>query len=250
MRRSPCRSPSTATAAVRKAPLPSSSRPTNSPAVAASTTLAYSIVRPGHSCSLACGRCVECTDGRVGVRAGDRGHARETWGQRARQSRGTVQPAVMRGAWRARPGRPDLHDGAERAAVLLSGFERGLGLEERGIEPGGDALALLRGEVGVAARHGQPARLARRRDSAQRDVELEVLDQPRHHGALLRVLLAEEGGVWRDDVEELRDDRRDAAKEAWAGEACQGRPEGRRRPRRATKREYGSNTGHDGEAVT
>ena len=73
------------------------------------------------------------------------------------------------------------------------------------------ALAVARVEVGVARAHRQAVGLADDRQHLDPHREVEVGDHAADHRRLLGVLLAEVGDVGADDVEELGDDRGDAA---------------------------------------
>ena len=73
---------------------------------------------------------------------------------------------------------------------------------EEGPEEGGRGLPLFRGEVGVAGGHREAVALAHRRGDEDLHREAEVGDEAHHDGALLRVLLAEDGNVGEDEAEE------------------------------------------------
>ena len=103
--------------------------------------------------------------------------------------------------------------------------ERGRGLLRgaQGAVQDGRGGAVLGVEVGVAAAHGEPVRLAHDRaghdpDSRRRGRRSAIR---RHHGHLLGVLLAEDGAVGADGQEQLGHDGRHAAEVLRAGGALQ-----------------------------
>ena len=71
-------------------------------------------------------------------------------------------------------------------------------------------------EADVAAGQREAVGLAHGRDDLELDRQVEVAHHPAQDRDLLRVLLAEEGDVGRDDVEQLGDDRADAGEVARA----------------------------------
>ncbi len=74
--------------------------------------------------------------------------------------------------------------------------------------------ALLAAQVCIAAGHREPVGFAHSRASLDAHGHVQVLDHASDHDRLLGVLLAEVGDVGRDDVQELRNDGRDAAEVA------------------------------------
>ena len=82
--------------------------------------------------------------------------------------------------------------------------------DEEGAEEGGRGRPLGRGQVGVARRHREAVALADGRGDADLHREAEVRDEAHHDGALLGVLLAEDGDVGEDEAEEAGDDGGDA----------------------------------------
>ena len=96
----------------------------------------------------------------------------------------------------------------------MAGLDKRFASLERSIENCCSG-AILSVQVGVAAAHRQPIVLAHRRQNAQLDWQIQVRDHPADHRDLLGVFLPEVGDVWRDDAEELGNDRRHAAEVSW-----------------------------------
>jgi hypothetical protein len=81
--------------------------------------------------------------------------------------------------------------------------------------------SLLGTEVAVPTAHGQPVLLPHDRKDPDVHLEVQVLDHPAHDDGLLGVLLAEIGGVRTAQVEQLQDDRGDAAEVIRPGAAAE-----------------------------
>ena len=89
---------------------------------------------------------------------------------------------------------------------------------------GGRGAAVVRVEVGVAAAHGEPVRLAHDRPQHQLDVvQVQIAHQPPHDRRLLGVLLAEDRPVGAHREQQLRDHRGHPVEVAGPGGALQPR---------------------------
>ncbi len=80
---------------------------------------------------------------------------------------------------------------------------------------------LLRGEIAVAGAEGEAVRVADDGANDQINRDVEIADHGAEHGDLGGVLLTEEGAVGGEDVEELADNRGDAAKVTGPGGAVE-----------------------------
>ena len=98
---------------------------------------------------------------------------------------------------------------ATRGGVALAGGDGGLGGLQRAAQ-GERALAVGAAQVGVAAGEREAVGLADGRADLDRDGHVEVAHEPADDERLLGVLLAEEGDVGPDHVQQLGDDGGDA----------------------------------------
>src|SRR5438270_5028610 len=64
----------------------------------------------------------------------------------------------------------------------------------------------------IARPAGQAVRLAHRRRADDFDRKIQIAHYPPNDGELLKILLTENRGIWRKQMEQLRHDRADAAK--------------------------------------
>ena len=115
---------------------------------------------------------------------------------------------------------------SRRQPGALQDRPRGLGVARR--ESAGKrerACALLGREQDVARRQGEPVLVPHGRDHLERELEVEIGEHPAQHLDLLRVLLAVEGDVRPNDVEQLEADRRHPAEVARAVLAFEDRAE-------------------------
>ncbi len=106
------------------------------------------------------------------------------------------------------------------AASAFAGLDLGLDGAE-GAAENERLAAIVRGKIAVAGAHGQAIRLADDGADDQFEIEVEVADHATQDGDLSGILLAEEGFVRGDDVEQLGYDGGDAAKVAGAGGAVE-----------------------------
>ena len=123
---------------------------------------------------------------------------------RASRYSGSIAAAASSIRAAARPASSE----SRRERLLLGGGQ--------GARDGDGAGAVGGLEVDVAAAHRQAVLLAHGRHHLDPQREVEVAHHPLDHRRLLGVLLAEVGDVGADDVEELGDDRGDAAEVAGA----------------------------------
>src|SRR6266481_395328 len=78
------------------------------------------------------------------------------------------------------------------------------------------AFALVRRQVRIARTHRKAIGLAHGRNRNNLEIEIEIDHHPLDRAQLLKILLAEERGIWLYDIEQLRHHGRDAAKMARA----------------------------------
>ena len=98
---------------------------------------------------------------------------------------------------------------SRRLRLTLAPFERGTQREQRAMERR-RLRALMRVEIGVAARERQAVCLAHGFDDLDARGNIQIPHDAPQDGRLLRVLLADVEHVGGDDLQELHDDRRDA----------------------------------------
>src|SRR5438105_2195579 len=80
---------------------------------------------------------------------------------------------------------------------------------------------LLRVQILIARTAGQAVRLAHRRRADDLDRKIQVAHHPPNDGELLKILLTENRGIWRKQMEQLRHDRADAAEMSRARPAAE-----------------------------